>query len=300
MIITPQILKNLMVGFSHAFKGGVAKAETQYTKITTTIPGTGKSTTYGWLGKWPKFREWVGDRVFKNLAAHAYTIVNKKYESSVEVERDEIEDDEIGVYMPMMEEMGQAASELPDELIFGLLGNGFTELCYDGQNFFDTDHPVNAEVDGSGVNALVSNMTAGLETPWFLLDTTRALKPMIYQLRRKIELKSMTDAKDSESSWLRDVFQFGADGRMNVGFGFWQMAHGSKAALTEANLNAAHAAMRAVKGDGDKALSIKPTTLVVPASLEQQAEAILNLSHLANGASNPMYKKYDLVVSDFL
>lgn len=300
MIITPNILTHLMVGFSAAFKGGVANAETQYQKIATTVPGTGKSTTYGWLGKWPKFREWVGDRVFKNLQAHAYSIINKKYESSVEVERDEIEDDEIGVYMPMMEEMGQAAAELPDELVFGLLGNGFTELCYDGQNFFDTDHPVNAEVDGSGADVTVSNMTDGTDTPWFLLDTSRALKPMIYQLRRKTELKSMTDAKDSQATWLRDVYQFGADGRMNVGFGFWQMAHGSKAPLNTANLEAADTAMRSVKGDGGKSLNVKPTMLVVPTTLKTVAENILNLSHLANGASNPMYKKYELVVSDFL
>ena len=30
----------------------------------------------------------------------------------------------------------------PDELVYGLLANGFTEKCYDGKAFFATDHPV--------------------------------------------------------------------------------------------------------------------------------------------------------------
>lgn len=300
MIITPTILKTLMVAFNIAFKGGLDKAETQYQKISTTVPSSGKSTTYGWLGKWPKFREWIGDRQFKSMAAHGYSILNKKYESSVEVERDDIEDDEIGVYSPLMEELGQGAAELPDELVFETLGNGFTELCFDGQPFFDTEHPVNAEVDGSGADTLVSNMTDGTEPAWFLLDTSRSLKPIIFQLRRPIALTSLTEAKDSEAAWLRDVHQYGADGRMNVGFGFWQQAYGSKAAFTQANVESAHEKMRAIKGDGDKKLSIKPKTLVVPTSLETAANKMINMEFLAGGANNPMFKKYELVVSDWL
>ncbi len=89
------------------------------------MPSSTKSNTYGWLGKWPGFREWVGERVFKNLKAHSYQVTNKKYESSVEVGRDEIEDDQIGIYSPMVMEMGQEAARFPDELVFGLLGGGF-------------------------------------------------------------------------------------------------------------------------------------------------------------------------------
>ena len=39
----------------------------------------------------------------------------------------------------------QSSSGHPDELIFNLLKNGFTSPCFDGQNFFDTDHPVIGE-----------------------------------------------------------------------------------------------------------------------------------------------------------
>ena len=41
----------------------------------------------------------------------------------------------------MFEEMGRAAATHPDELVFETVANGFTEECFDGQPFFDTDHP---------------------------------------------------------------------------------------------------------------------------------------------------------------
>ena len=214
--------------------------------------------------------------------------------------RDEIEDEEIGVYAPIFTEMGQAAAEHPEELVFDLLAAGFASLCYDGQNFFDTDHPVYPNADGTGTATTVSNMQAGTETPWFLLDCSRALKPLIYQERRAMDFKSMTNAKDSESVWLRDEYQYGVDGRNNAGFGFWQMAVGSKAALTATNVRAADTSMISFTADGGKTLGINPTHLVVPASLKATAEDLLDKQFLSGGESNPLYKKYELIVARFL
>lgn len=300
MIITPSTLASLFVGFNKSFQDGRGKATPQWNKVATLVQSAGASTTYGWLGKWPKFREWAGDRVFNNMQAHSYSIVNKKFESSVEVERDQIEDDLIGVFAPMFVEMGQASEEHPDELVFTLLNAGFATTCYDGQYFFDTDHPIYPNADGTGTAVTTSNMQAGTGDPWFLLDTSRSLKPIIYQERRKKEFKAMTKATDTAAAWLQDKYQYGVDGRCNVGFGFWQMAFGSKAALTEANVWLAHKAMTALKADGGRPLNVRPTTLVIPPSLEKEADDLINKQYLASGASNSMYKKYEVLVSPFL
>ena len=61
---------------------------------------------------------------------------------------------------------------------------------------------------------------------WFLLCTNRFLKPFIYQLRKKIKFVSLTKDTD-ENVFLLDEFLYGADGRSNAGYGFWQMAYGS-------------------------------------------------------------------------
>ena len=215
-IITPQLLLALFVGFQRKFQDAQAATPTDWQKIATPVPSSSKSTTYGWLGQFPQFREWIGDRVLRDMAAHGYAIVNKKFESSVSVPRDDIEDDEVGVYGPMFEEMGRASKTHPDELIFALLQAGASTLCYDGQNFFDTDHPVYPNTDGTGTATSISNYDAGPDgntnPTWYLLDVSRALKPLIFQKRRDYDLKAMTDGKD-EAVFMSDTYRYGVDAR---------------------------------------------------------------------------------------
>ncbi len=104
------------------------------------VPSTGKENDYSWLCRFPKMREWICDKVVKALAAFNYTIRNKDWEATVEVERNDIEDDQIMGYALQAKGAGQSAAELPADIVFALLSKGFTNLCYDGQPFFDTDH----------------------------------------------------------------------------------------------------------------------------------------------------------------
>lgn len=296
MIVTPASLSALMVGFRKNFQDGLSMAEIMHSKIATTIPGTGKSTTYGWLGQFPQFREWIGDRVLKDMEAHGYSIVNKDWESTVSVKRTEIEDDEIGAYAPIFTEMGRATAVFPDELLFPMLPAGFASTCYDGQFFFDTDHPVNAEVDGSGADTSVSNMQAGVEEPWYLLDTRRAIKPLIYQLRKKPVFTSMTRT-DDEVVFTSNEYRYGVDLRANAGYGFWQMAFGSQAVLNYDNVWAAYSAMREFTADGGRPLNIKPNLLVVPIGQEQAAAELIDRERLASGESNTLYKKLEVLAT---
>ncbi len=237
-IVTPALLKSLFTGYHTFFQKGLGMARPQYNKIATVIQSSTASNTYGWLGQWPGFREWVGDRVIKNMESHGYQILNKAFESTVGVKHTHIEDDNLGIYAPMMEEMGRATAVFPDELVFPLLKSGFHSECYDGQYFFDTDHPVNRQMDGQGEDISVSNVLIDASytgEAWYLLDTSRALKPLIYQERKKPQFIRMTQEED-EAVFMRGEYRYGVDLRCNVGFGFWQMAYGVKAPLTLDNL----------------------------------------------------------------
>ena len=301
-IVTPGLITALFTGHKKNFQDGLGMAKPQYSKIATTVKSTTASNTYGWLGQWPGFREWIGDRVIKDMEAHGYQIFNKDFESTVGVKRTDIEDDNLGIYAPMMQEMGRATSVFPDELVWPMLTSGFAATCYDGQYFFDTDHPVNAQVDGKGADASVSNvMIDGDYTgePWYLMDTSRAIKPIIYQERKAPKFVAMTK-EDDEAVFMRKEYRYGVDLRCNVGFGFWQMAFGAKAALTYDNLWAAYSAMRAFKADGGRPLGIRPNLLVVPVGLEKAAIEIINMEYLDSGKSNPLYKKFEIVTPDFL
>lgn len=305
-VITPDLVKALFTGFGKNFKDGLAKAPSQHTAIATVVKSATASNTYGWLGQMPGLSEWIGDRTLTSIQAHGYAIANKKWASGVEIQRTDIEDDNVGIYSPLIEELGRAAGEKPDELVFGALKAGFSTECYDKQYFFDSDHPVGANVDGTSPKS-VSNITddgTGVteDSAWYLLDCSRSLKPIIYQERKAPTPAQITDLND-EKVFMKDVFTYGVDSRSNVGYAFWQMAHAVKGKLTAENLWKAIEAMRAVRGDGDKRLGIKPTHIVVPPSLEKEAVRLLERELRAEdgvAVDNEFKGRLTLIVADYL
>lgn len=300
-IITPSLLTSLNTGFRKDFQDAFdgMRAQSVYQRIATVVPSSTASNTYGWLGQFPKFREWIGARVIKDMAASGYQITNKSWEATVGVKRTDIEDDAIGVYRPLMAEMGRAAAVFPDELVFELLKAGETTLCYDGQNFFDTDHPVYPNVDGTGTASTVANLQAGSDPAWYLLDTSRALKPLIYQERKAPEFVPMTKV-DDEAVFTSGEYRYGVDLRANAGFGFWQLARKSKAPLTAENYAAGRTAMMSLTADGGRPLGISPNVLLVPPQLEAAARAIVGSQLTTGGATNPWYGTAEIIVTPYL
>ena len=142
MIITPQALRGIYVAFNTIFNKAFEGQHPTYEKVATVVPSTSESETYAWLGDIPGMREWIGEREIQNLSGSAYVIRNKDFELTVGVDRNAVEDDKIGLYNPSIQMLGESAALHPDELVYGLLANGFTEKCYDGKAFFATDHPV--------------------------------------------------------------------------------------------------------------------------------------------------------------
>ena len=242
-------------------------------------------------------REWIGDRHIHNLAAHGYTIENKDFEQTVAVGRNDIEDDQYGVFGPLMADMGRDAGEFPDKLIFDLMNQGFTTPCYDGQYFFSPAH-VGADADGNEI--AVSTIGDGGSGPaWFLLDTSRAMRPFVYQERKPFELVALTDAHQ-EHVFFRNEYVYGAHGRANAGFGLWQLAYASREPLTATTYATARQAMHKLRGENGRLLGIRPTTLVVPTALERSALQLINNQVTTDGGSNEWYQSATLIITPWL
>ena len=291
MIINSQATAAIHQGFNAIFKQTFAGTESHLEKIASTFPSIKKEENYCWLGFFPKMREWVGDRVVNNAEAFSYTVKNTTFETTLSVSREDIEDDNIGIYAPIVIQMAEQAKLHPDELLFDLLKNGFSRKCFDGQNFFDADHPVG--------DRSVSNMQAGTGPAWFLLDTTKAIKPFVFQKRRDYKFTALSRLED-EYVFMRNEFLYGVDARVNAGYGLWQMAFASKAPLTEENYAAARAAMRAVKAENGRPLLINPTMLVVGPELEDAARKLLIAQQGSAGATNIYAGTADLLVTSWL
>ncbi len=283
------------------FQGVQNNVTPQYMQIASVVPSNSKSNTYAWLGAMPEFREWVGDRSINSIKEHGYQIINKAYENSIGIDRDDVEDDVIGTYRPMVQSLAQKGMEFPDKLVFNLLKAGFTTECYDGQNFFDTEHPVYANNDGTGAVTQVANMyeQAGFTgKAWYLLDTSQPIKPLIFQERRKLALNTLFNPTDP-AVWMKKEFQFGADCRCNAGFGFWQMAYAVKGDLNADNLWKAYTAMTNCPRDGGETLEINPIVIVVPTEHERDALKLMKRERINEGGvtvDNELMGKFEILV----
>ncbi|MCE5334265.1 MAG: Mu-like prophage major head subunit gpT family protein [Desulfobacteraceae bacterium] len=291
MIINQASIDGLFKSFYTKFNEAYDAAPCQWPLVSMQVPSEGRSVDYRWLGVQPSLREWLGDRAVRDISVSSYEIFNKDFESTVEVDRNDIGDDQIGAYGPMIQHLAWAAKQHSDILVFALLKAGFTTSCYDGQYFFDSDHPVGATT--------VSNCGSGSATPWYLLDLSRPIKPIILQIRKAPEFVAL-DRPDDENVFMRKKYLYGVDDRKNVGYGLWQLAYGSKAALDASAYAAARTAMMSFKNEEGVPLGINPTHLIVPPSLESAGRSLLKVPNDAAGAGNPWYGSADLIVVPWL
>ncbi|CAM5764714.1 Mu-like prophage major head subunit gpT family protein [Bosea minatitlanensis] len=296
MIINSSNLRMLTTGYRANFVAGLAAVTSMWARFATEVPSTTSEELYPFLNQIPGMRKWIGERQLKNVGTGDYRLVNEDWEDTVKVTRNAILDDRFGIFAPLMTMLGDAAARQPDELVFSTFARGFDTNCFDGQFFFDTDHPV---LDADGSVTSVSNMQAGAGDPWYLLDLTKAVRPIIFQNRQKPTFAAM-DNPDDESVFMRKEFVYGADSRNTAGFGFWQTAFGSKAPLDAANFKSAFDAMSLFKKDYGAPLAITPNVLLVGPSNRSAGETIVKKMNLAGGESNLDYGRVELVVAPWL
>lgn len=306
LLVNRDSVSALFTSLKTTFNNAFAAAPSIWAKIAMKVPSSTGQNDYAWLSKFPKMRKWVGEKQVKSLEAAKYTVKNDDWEATVEVDRNDIEDDNLGIYGPQAQMAGESAKQLPDEIVAELVNGAFGAKCYDGQYFCDTDHVTGK--DSSGADIVVSNKgtvalscatlaaaqasygaartamkkfkdeegrplgvapnvllvppaledTANLlmttdrledgkpnpykgtaevvveprltsDTAWFLLDTSKPIKPFIYQERKAPVFVSQTDMQ-ADDVFSRKQFKFGAEARAAGGYGFWQLCYGSTGA----------------------------------------------------------------------
>jgi phage major head subunit gpT-like protein len=108
-------------------------------------PSSDRDTeTYGIFGGFPKMRQWIGARQAQATAQASYNIRNLRYESTLSVPQVMLDRDKTGLLTSYVGNYaaGCVANHWEDLLIALINANG---LCYDGQNYFDTDHALASE-----------------------------------------------------------------------------------------------------------------------------------------------------------
>jgi phage major head subunit gpT-like protein len=178
MIVNQATLTAISKSFSKIFNDALGSTETTYRKIAIVIENVKSITVdYAWLGGTPKMREWIGDRVLNDLKVFGYSITKKDYEATIEVDRDAIEYDQLGVVKPRIEQLAHEGDQHYDETLFELLEANAN--CYDGKPFFATNHDISGTAFSNlGTKELTqASFLAGREEMRGLVgDTGKSLK----------------------------------------------------------------------------------------------------------------------------
>lgn len=170
MIINAVSLASMFQTFKTLFNEAMKNATTRayanqllVTEIAMEMVVSGAATVHGWMNQVPGMKEWIGERQVNNISVGKITATNRPFESTISVPRDDIEDDQYGVYSPLMSAMGAAAQELWMEIAMAaLIDNG---NWADGNPFFCTGRKLNVDLDISITNAATTALSkAAVET----------------------------------------------------------------------------------------------------------------------------------------
>ena len=282
----------------------------EYKKVAMIVESTSDQETYPCLGSVARMRELKDERIPKGLLEHHFEVVNKDWEGTISVDRNEIEDEQYGQTTIKVRQLADEARRFIGDMIFTLIDQGNLSTgtgtfagtninCYDGNPFFSAAHSEGASgtqsnlaavaltstslragitamkgilddqgkplyvrpnllvvnqsnewvarellnstyypegaTEGAAVGTKVANnvlkgivdlyVTPYVSTNnWFLFDTTRVVKPLLLQMRRKIAFDSLTEGYER---FMRKKLFFGTDWRGQAAFAMWQYAYGS-------------------------------------------------------------------------
>lgn len=144
-------------------------------KVAMQVGSIGAQTMHGWLNQIPSVREWVGDRIVKNLQSNKLTVTNRIFEGTIEIPRVDVEDDAHRLYLPTANLLGANSIAFKDELCIEQLLQGTSNKwaddvvifsaagrSYDGTNAINNYSTTAFTADGSALNTAYAAMTSYL------------------------------------------------------------------------------------------------------------------------------------------
>lgn len=176
IINTGLTLPGLKAEFFQRFSEVVKR--TFFEQLSTRIASNKDKETFAFLGSVPPMREWGTGRKARGLFSESFDVKNLKYELTLEVDMDEVDDDQLGQIRIRISELADRAATHKDALIAQLLINGATSGfdSYDGVSYFNAAH-VSGD-SGSQSNILSQSGTTDPDDPT-TAEFSKALKTAI-------------------------------------------------------------------------------------------------------------------------
>ena len=126
--------KTLNAKWTSAFS---AAPQMQLTTLATQYTSTTASNHYAFMEALGGYSEWNGARQFKDIASQQFEVKNKDYEMSIKMPKNQLEDDQIGMYVDIVPAMVAGWFKKQQSLIMDVLTSN--PVAYDGTALFATN-----------------------------------------------------------------------------------------------------------------------------------------------------------------
>lgn len=107
------------------------------------IPSAGSGEEWNFTDAIPNMEEWVDERTISRLRVQGKFTPNRSYANGLEIDRDDLMDDRLGLFNPRIRALAEGAARHQIQQVRSLLDTGATagNNSYDGVSFFNTAHP---------------------------------------------------------------------------------------------------------------------------------------------------------------
>ena len=156
MIITPANLNIFFTGLDTRFWTAYSNAPTWHATIATIYPATTETWLQGWISMLDKLRVWKGPRIVRTPAPQTYGVTMLPFELTEPIDQFKLEDDQHGIYGPLIAMMGENSAKWPDytlrDLLEGLgdFASTGSQTGTDGVAHWSASHPVDPYDAGKG------------------------------------------------------------------------------------------------------------------------------------------------------
>lgn len=160
MLINTQNLQFLFLQFLQTFQVFYSKQPTYFQFYASEMPSSTETNVYGWIAEMSGMVRWTGARQIDDVVARDYSLKNADWEKTIALERNKVMDDTWQLFGNAVEMLALQGAWWPDDVCTQTLVDGISVDCFDGQPYFDTDHPVDLDDASKGT---YSNLLVGAQ-----------------------------------------------------------------------------------------------------------------------------------------
>lgn len=225
--VNSDVLAGIRTNFLAIFKQALGERQdimADAMKVCTEVPSTAERNTYDWFGMVPPMEEWKDDRKMQALSNYTQTLVNQNWANGLSVDRNAIEDDQLGKYAPRVKALASAYMRRVVYELFYKLNLAASATAYDGTAMCaDTrtigqsaniDNYLSGAYSGSeaeirtAIRAARSNMAAFQDDygmPLNLQPDTIVCSPLLHDLIDKALMPDVQGTVRPESKYIKQV-----------------------------------------------------------------------------------------------